>query len=111
VFVNLRRSRRAALLRTLLPTVAVFALTACSEELPQPEVAVECQPKSIEITITNTGEETARYTVAVEIERAGLVETERYSSNDVQPGETVVLTDNRPDDQENCVVDSVEVFS
>ena len=93
----------------LLGLALAAALSGCSDE-PAPEAAVECRPGAIAIELTNVGDRAAAYTVAVEIDRAGLVETERYSSDDVAPGETTTIRDDRPDDQETCTVTSVEVF-
>lgn len=100
------------LARLLTALCGAMLLTSCGgSNLPDPEVAVECQPGSIRLDVTNTGDAPARYTVSVDINRDGLEETEQYSSNTVQPGETATLTDDRPDDQETCAVASVRAFT
>lgn len=99
-----RRSRICA-----LTGLGLLALSGCASG-PTPDTAVRCDPGSVEIDITNVGDRTARYTVSVRFERAGYVENEMFSSNDVAPGATVTLSELRPDEPQSCTVTDVDVF-
>lgn len=76
----------------------------------QPESEVRCGLNWIEIDLRNVGTVSAKYVVEVEIAEDDTVETERYSSNDVEPGETITLRDPRPGRDETCRIISVQVY-
>ena len=107
----MRPPGRRPYLDRLGPAALICSMGGCSTSaLPDPEAAVRCEPRSIEIILTNVGDRSAAYTVSVDIDRDGFTEREQYSSNAIAPGATATLTDDRPDDEETCKVASIEVF-
>jgi len=76
----------------------------------QPRTAVTCTPGTISIAVTNVSSKPAKYTVTVDIERAGYTDSEQYSSNRVEPGATGTITDKLPDEKAKCTVTGVDVF-
>lgn len=104
----MRRSRGAGL---ALALVALVPVAGCgSDDGPPPDVTVACPPGAVEVTVTNRSERTQRYTVSVAFVRAGDIERESLSSNDVAAGATATITDSRPDEAQTCSIEKTEVF-
>ena len=90
--------------------VAVVLLAGCQAAPVQPRTSVSCTPGKIAIEVTNVSNKAAKYTVTVEITRAGYTESEQYSSDRIAAGASGTVTDRIPDEKATCRVTGVEVF-
>ena len=91
--------------------VSSLLVAGCQATPVQPRTSVSCTPGHIAIEVTNVSSAAARYTVTVEITRAGDTETEQYSSNRIEAGKSATITDVRPPEQAKRRVSSAEAFT